>query len=44
MEKQKTIIGTVDQLGTNYVSILDEEDYYNRIGDNLIQYKNGKPS
>lgn len=39
MEKTKTIIGTVDQLGTNYISILDEQEYYNRIGDNLIRFK-----
>ena len=41
MDKQKTILGTTDQLGQNFVSIIQDRDNYNQIGDNLIQFKQG---
>ena len=39
MEKDKTIIGAVEKLGTNYISIIDDEDTYNYIGKNLTTIK-----
>ena len=39
MENDKTIIGAVEKLGTNYISIIDDEDTYNYIGKNLTTIK-----
>ena len=36
MRKEKTILGAVQKLGTNYLNILEQEQKYNFIGDNII--------
>lgn len=39
MSKEKTIIGSVNRIGTNYISVLETDELYNIQGKNLI--KNG---
>jgi hypothetical protein len=36
MSAEKLIIGTVKKLGTNYVSDIEPEDYYDKVGTNVI--------
>lgn len=36
MEKDKTIIGSVEKLGLDYIPVIDDTDAYNRIGENCI--------
>lgn len=39
MSQQKTIIGAVDKLGTDYISIIEGEDGYSVVGQNVIGLK-----
>jgi hypothetical protein len=36
MSAEKLIIGTVKKLGTNYISEIEAEDYFDKVGTNLI--------
>jgi hypothetical protein len=36
MTAEKLIVGTVKKLGTNYVSEIEPEDYYDKVGTNII--------
>lgn len=40
MEKDKTIIGAVEKLGLDYVPVIDDEDAYNKIGENCVEKTN----
>ena len=40
MRKEKTILGAVQKLGTNYLNILEQEQKYNFIGNNIIANNN----
>lgn len=44
MSKDKTIIGMVDKLGTNYISMAVGEQAYDIIGNNCISMKNAYPN
>lgn len=37
MEKDKTIIGSVEKLGLDYIPIIEDEDAYDKIGENCIE-------
>lgn len=37
MEKDKTIIGAVEKLGLDYVPIIEDEDAYDKIGENCVE-------
>ncbi len=40
MEREKTILGSVNKLGIDYVNNITEEEKYNKIGTNIIKSNN----